>query len=281
MDETSRERRIGWIGVVNLAAWIGMLAVNLLANTLPIAGRTTGAVSDAYPNLFTPAGLTFSIWGVIYILQGVYAVSPFGVFGGRCLVRTEIVRASSGPFVMYALLNVSWLFAWHYDRIVLSMILMVLLLGSCIWGYLVMERFQPRMRLPDKIFVRLAFRVALGWITVATVANMVVLLVWAGWDGWGIAPQTWTILVLAVTLCIALAVTLSAKDAVYGMVILWAYMGILLRHLSTGIGGHGREYSPILLCLIVCLVLLFTAVMLAIHRSRRRAGKLPEANLLK
>ncbi|NLN45967.1 MAG: tryptophan-rich sensory protein [Clostridiaceae bacterium] len=281
MDGEVAEKRIGWIGLVNLVAWIGMLVVNLLANVLPFAGTTTGAVSDAYPNLFTPAGLTFSIWGVIYILQGLYVASPFGIFGRTCRVRTDIVRASAAPFVAYALLNIAWLFAWHHHRIALSMILMVLLLGSCIWGYLVMERFQPQMRLPDKIFVRLAFRVTLGWITVATVANMVILLVWAGWDGWGIAPQTWTVIVLAVTLCIALAVTLSAKDAVYGMVILWAYMGILLRHLSTGSGGHGRAYSPILLCLIACLVILFTAVMLAIHRSRRRAGKLPEANLLK
>ena len=46
--------------------FVGVIAVNGAANALPINGLTTGAVSDLYPNLFTPAGFAFSIWGLIY-----------------------------------------------------------------------------------------------------------------------------------------------------------------------------------------------------------------------
>ena len=147
-------------------------------------------------------------------------------------------------------------------------------------AYLQLEKHQPVMRLPDKIFVRLSFRVAFGWITVATVANAVTMLVALDWEGWGVSQQVWLILILVVTLAIALAVILAFKDAAYGMVILWAYMGIMFKHISTSGGGFGRQYPAVLLCLTACLVLLFTAVMLAIHRSRHRAGQKPEAGLL-
>ena len=56
------------LALINLLGLVGVLVVNTLANTLPINGVTTGQLSDEYPNLFVPAGLTFAIWGVIYLL---------------------------------------------------------------------------------------------------------------------------------------------------------------------------------------------------------------------
>ncbi len=273
--------RIGWIRIANLLAWFLMLTVNILASALPLGGTSTGAVSDSYPNLFAPAGITFSIWGLIYLLQGLFVLSPFGVFGRRMTVRFDIVRAVSLPFIVYSVFNAAWLFAWHAHRIPLSMAIMLVLLACQGLAYRRLEAYQPVMRFSDKLFVRMSFRIAFGWITVATVANAVTLLVSLGWDGWGIPEEVWLILLLVATMAIALAVILPNKDAAYGMVILWAYMGILLKHMTAGGDGFGRQYPAALLCLTTCLVILFTFVMLAIHRSRHRAGKLPEANLLK
>ena len=59
------------------AAYLAMVAVNFLANSLPINNRSTGEISDAYPNLFAPAGLAFSIWGLIYLLLGVFVLYQF------------------------------------------------------------------------------------------------------------------------------------------------------------------------------------------------------------
>jgi hypothetical protein len=47
--------------LLNFVGFIGMLVVNGLANGLPINGRTTGELSAMFPNLFVPAGITFSI----------------------------------------------------------------------------------------------------------------------------------------------------------------------------------------------------------------------------
>ena len=58
-------------------AFFAVISINYLANALPIGGVTTGQASDALPNLFTPAGITFSIWGIIYLLLLGYTVYQF------------------------------------------------------------------------------------------------------------------------------------------------------------------------------------------------------------
>ena len=59
--------------ILNIVAVIGTLILNYLSNALPINGKTAGQLSDEIPNLFVPAGLTFAIWGVIYILLIMFA----------------------------------------------------------------------------------------------------------------------------------------------------------------------------------------------------------------
>ena len=72
----------GPIKALVVVTYIAMVAVNYLANALPLNGRRTGEVSDAYPSLFTPAGLTFSIWGVIYLLLALHVLYQLGLFRG-------------------------------------------------------------------------------------------------------------------------------------------------------------------------------------------------------
>ena len=62
--------------------YLSMVTANVLANTLPINGVRTGEVSQAYPNLFAPAGYAFSIWSVIYLLLGLHVLYQFGLFRG-------------------------------------------------------------------------------------------------------------------------------------------------------------------------------------------------------
>jgi hypothetical protein len=57
-----------------LLTYIYMVGMNALATTLPLNGQSTNEISDRYDTLFAPIGFTFSIWGVIYLLLGVYTV---------------------------------------------------------------------------------------------------------------------------------------------------------------------------------------------------------------
>ena len=63
-----------YIKILSGFTYIAMVIVNFLANGLPINNRSTGQISDTYPNLFAPAGPAFSIWGLIYILLGIYVL---------------------------------------------------------------------------------------------------------------------------------------------------------------------------------------------------------------
>jgi hypothetical protein len=79
-----------------------MISANALANILPVNGVSTGQVSDAYQNLFTPAGLTFSIWGLIYLLVAGYVLYTLGFFqADNDNVKTELLLIKKVLFSLY------------------------------------------------------------------------------------------------------------------------------------------------------------------------------------
>lgn len=244
--------------------FVAMLAVNALANILPINGITTGAVSDSYPNLFTPAGLTFAIWGLIYLLLAASTLYQLGLFRGKEKADETLLRNVGRLFAVSSLINIAWIFAWHYQLIPLSMLLMVLLLICLIDIAFTINSKELTTR--EKWFIRLPFSVYFGWITVATIANATVLLVSLGWDGFGISQSTWTIIILAVGALIGILTALRFNDIAYLLVFIWAYAGILIKHLSPS--GFAGQYRGIVMILIVCLAL-FAATAIYIFISRR------------
>ena len=198
-----------------------MVFVNAAANLLPINGLLTGEVSDAYANLFAPAASTFAIWGVIYLLLTLYVFNELGSFReNEPPARRRALRKTARLFSVTSLLNAGWIFSWHYRLIPLSMLLMALLLVFLILIALTLREvaFSPR----ETVFIRLPFSVYFGWITVATIANMTVLLVSLGWNGFGVSPELWTAAILAVGVVIGTVTMLRLRDPFYGLVFLWA-----------------------------------------------------------
>lgn len=76
--------------------------------------------------------------------------------------------------------------------------------------------------------VHAPFSVYLGWITIASIANVAVTLVSVGWNGFGIS-QEWAILIIIIALLITLLVIATRKDLAYGLVIIWALLGIAMK----------------------------------------------------
>ena len=72
----NRSRSVLILSILNLLGFLATVVINALASILPINGITTGELSDLYPNLFVPAGLTFAIWGLIYVLLGIFVIYP-------------------------------------------------------------------------------------------------------------------------------------------------------------------------------------------------------------
>jgi hypothetical protein len=209
----------------NIVAFVLTVLVNGLAgSTTILGGKNTAQISDAYPTLITPAGYVFSIWGVIYVLLGVFVV-----FQALPSEKGKDYQKRIGwLFVLSSLLNIAWLFLWQFEHLSLSVVLMFLLLASLIAIYLRLGIGKSAVSLREKLAVQTPFSVYLGWITIASIANVAVTLVSVNWDGFGISQETWAILIIAVALLIALLVVATRRDVAYGLVIIWALVGIAL-----------------------------------------------------
>lgn len=248
--------------ILNFLAFVLVIVVNALANRIPIGGRTTGEIADMYPNLFTPAGFTFAIWGIIYLGLALFALYQAGLLPGVNNGR-GVVRDIGWLFILSSLANVSWLLAWHYDMILLSVVFMLLLLVTLIGIY---QRVRNRDMVSglEKWFVRVPFSLYLGWISVATIANITVALVSVNWNGFGISPQIWTVIVILVADLLALSFLARRSDVWYGLVVAWALFGILYRHLTFFAG----QYPAVVYTSLISIAVLVLGVILTAWRTR-------------
>lgn len=231
MSKKSAQKIAGWLMVGNTITYLFMIVINFLANYLPINGVTTGEISEYYQNIFTPAGFTFAIWGIIYLLLLLLIVFLF-----RGLLRKneriiQIIHKISGYLMISSLLNGAWIFSWHYDRIFLSLVIMLALLVSLIQlnrSFNILPESGGIYRIPVSVY--------LSWITVATLANITVFAVSREWGQLGLPDEFWFVVLLLIVVIIAAVMILKQRDIAYGLVILWALGGIFVARFSVGNG---------------------------------------------
>jgi hypothetical protein len=204
------------------------LVVNGLANALPINGVTTGQISDSFHVYFVPAGYVFSIWGLIYL--GLIAFAIFQALPSQR--ENPRLRATGWWISLGGLANSAWIFLWQYKHFPLTLVAMLVLLSTLLVTYLRLGIGRTAVSTAETWAVRLPFSLYLGWITVATVANVTVLLAYLKWDGFGIAPEIWMGIVLAAVLAIAVLINFTRRDVAYALVILWALAGISVKFAS-------------------------------------------------
>lgn len=215
--------------VTNVLAVVATIVVNGLANALPLNNQTTGEISDQFQVYFVPAGYVFSIWGLIYI-----GLIAFAVFQALPSQRdNQRLRDVGYLFALSCLANIAWLFLWHYEQFLLTLIAMLALLGLLIAVYLRLGIGKSKVPPAEKWLVRIPISVYLGWVTVATIANATSLLEYWNWSGWGIGDQAWAVIMLAASVLITSAMSLTRGDIAYMLVIVWAFVGIAVKHAGT------------------------------------------------
>ena len=235
---------------------IATIAINALAVTLPLAGRDTGEISDSFPVLFTPAGYVFSIWSVIYlalIAYAIYQALPKQKYNDR-------LQAAAGPFLFSCAFNISWLFAWHYLQINLSLIIMLGILISLIITYQKLEIGQTSVPLAETLTARLAISLYLGWISVATVANTSVFLYNLNWSAFGLSQTTWTIIMISIVTLLCALIIKQRRDAVYSLVIIWAFVGIANKH---------PDITPLTTTITITTILIALGIIYALISKQR------------
>ena len=215
------------LAIFNWFALIIMLTANTLANALPINGYNTGQISSFYPNLFVPDGFTFSIWSVIYLLLiGFVVISTKWLWYKEDAVPGQLAAAIAPLFMITCLLNAAWIMAWHYLQVVISVIIMLAFLGMLIYIYLKLQSYRTLLSPFQKLFLYTPFVVYLGWISVATIANITALLVHYKWDGGPMSEPAWSITMISIASLLAMIFIWKKSDRAYALVIAWALLGI-------------------------------------------------------
>lgn len=205
--------------LLNGIALVTILTINALANILPINGMNTGEISALYPSLFTPAGFTFSVWSVIYLLL-------IGFVLAQSTISTSLnFYELSLWFWLSCLANGGWILAWHYHYLVASVVIMITLLFSLVRIFLLMQS-MPLPTPVQKLFVKLPFTFYLSWICVATIANVSALLVSWSWEGGPLSAASWTITMMSVATLLAIYIVARFREPAFLLVLIWALFGI-------------------------------------------------------
>jgi hypothetical protein len=235
--------------ILSVAATI---VINILANALPLNGLNTGEISDRFQVFFVPAGYVFSIWGLIYI-----GLIAYAVFQALPAQRENPRLRNTGYLVaLSGLANIAWIFLWHYEQFPWTLIAMFTLLALLIVIYLRLGIGKTTVSTAETWTVQIPFSIYLGWITVATAANITDVLYFLNWDGFGISLEIWFLVVLAAVILISGLISLTRRDIAYNLVILWALVGIAVKHSSVTL----IMVTSLVAAVIVAAILIYSRI---------------------
>jgi hypothetical protein len=252
------------LSILNLSGFLGMVIVNYLAVVLPLNNKTTGELSDQYPNLFVPSGFTFSIWGVIYLLLAIFIVYQLVYAFRKNTQNSSFLEKIGILFFTSSLANLSWVFAWHFELLSISLFLMLILFVSLMAIYVKLQIGRADSSKSEKYLVHLPFSVYLGWITIATIANITALLVNLGWNRFGFSEQFWTVVVIIIGIAISLTMLFCRKDIFYCLVVDWALFGILMKRLT----ANAVPVQSIIIVVIIGLTFISLGIIVQIIRRK-------------
>ncbi len=230
---------------------LAVLVVNILANALPFNGLSTAQVSDQFKVYFVPAGYVFAIWGLIYV--GLIAYAVFQALPAQRenprLRKTGYLAALAG------LANCAWLFLWHYEQFIGTLVVMASLLVLLILVYLNLGIGRTQVAAAETWAVRVPFSVYLGWITVATIANVTDVLYFLNWNGFGIGARDWTLILFAAVIVIAGLMSLTRRDIAYNLVIIWALVGIAVKQAAKSLVIASLASVVVIICVLAYSIL--------------------------
>jgi uncharacterized membrane protein YidH (DUF202 family) len=108
--------------------------------------------------------------------------------------------------------------------------------------------------------IKAAFGIYLGWICIATIANVTALLVGYGWNGFGLPEVNWTIIMIAVgTIIVALAIW-RFDNPYIGLSVVWAFIGIMIKRQA--------DVRSIFITAAAAMIIVAIVLVLAFLRKR-------------
>jgi hypothetical protein len=242
-------KRISLSQIITILVTLFTIMMNVLANALPLNGQDTGEISDRFDIYFVPAGYVFSIWGLIYL--GLLAFTIYQALPAQ--KDSELLKKIYPAYWIGSLANVVWLFLWHYEVFSLTLVAMLTLLASLLYIYVQISRESANLDRNQKWLVKLPFSIYLGWISVATIANVTQVLFYFGWGGWGISPAVWAVILLVIATVLGILMIWREYDIAYALVLVWAFIGIANSQADTALVANTAWIASSLLVIVMIL----------------------------
>jgi hypothetical protein len=202
---------------------LGAVWINQLANSLPLGGYTPPELSAMYPNYFVPAGVAFSIWGIIYLGLLIWAGVQF------LPSRAKLGKRLAPLFALSSLLNGAWVLVWHNRWETLALLVMFALLATLIRiQELLFRRGIGALNWPGAGLARGVFGIYVGWVLVASVLNVTIFLVGLGWTWDRPGALAAAFVIVPVAAILGGFVLYSFRNPWIGFSLAWGLSGIAL-----------------------------------------------------
>ncbi|WP_024628068.1 TspO/MBR family protein [Bifidobacterium sp. A11] len=233
-QESSKGR--GWKlfeDILLWVAWVAMVGFNGYAEVYHFNGTTVGGLARKVDLWIMPAGYVFAIWGVIYIALAIWLFR-------FCLAGPSRKRLGFLPFTLSGLLfvatcclNIAWLALWHMERNFWALVIILILTVLAWMLYALVRRDATKAGTPTaaKALDWIPLSIYASWLSVATLVNAGYMVV-AGHKVGDAVQGFATIIVVGALLAVAYLMNRHGKDWVFGLVVIWACLGIGIRIFS-------------------------------------------------
>jgi len=259
--------KTGTLAILNALALTLHIVLSYLTQVKSISSLDVGEVSAKYETVFAPAGMTFAIWGLIYLSLTAFCV--FHIVKAFNSDNTEQadkdIRAIGWLFIINNLATAAWLIAWVREEIALSVVLIFVQLVTLILISVRAHIANPERLLSNKIFTQFPLSIYFGWICIATIANVSAYLVSINWDGFGIAESNWVIIMIGVAIMLSLFVILVRRNFFFGLVILWALYGIIVKREQV----DELQYQNVINAAWAAFIIIVVTLLIRIFRKQK------------
>lgn len=262
---------------VKKLAWLNFIfftiafAVSNLSQLKLFGGQTNADVSAKYETVFTPAGVTFTIWGVIYL--SLFGFTIYHLISARKddlqAEASQAVLKIGNLFILNNIATTFWVFAFTYEYIFLSMVLIIIQLITLLMIFIQLNLWDVNKSFKNKFFTQFPLSIYFAWLCVANVANISVFLVSVGWSGLGISDASWAILLIIIVALLSVFIVGFKKNIFFGMVVLWAFYGIILKRQAI----DAIEFSNVIKVCEYAMVLIAIVMLTALVNNWRRVSK--------
>lgn len=236
--------------ICNIITFLAVIIVNIFSEMLPLNGQTTGDISNKLDVLITPAGYTFTIWFVIYFFCGIWIIRQIP----KQRRNMTFYKVISPFFIMTNILNCAWIFLWHYEQFLASVIVMLALLLTLLY---IFKQFKKRAFL---FFDYAPFSIYFSWVSIAFIVNLMYYAAYKNWIDTGLSSTLSTIIILIAFIAVSWLIYLRSNDWLYPLVTVWSFIGISIRNFSA-------NHNLIAFTAFVAAILLL--VLLPITRKKR------------